>query len=282
LVLSITVFFIGSILAIVFGIVARRQIRESRGAQGGDGLALAGVIVGIVQLVLSVAVITLIIVLIANGTFTRLVQGDVAINGAPGYTTTTGEYGRPLAEGRPWGRPCQPIVFQVSPSMPTAQYDLIRQAVFGARALGVDVTIETQSLQWYPSLLYPAGQTNATTKVVPIFSSTQASPPRLSNGEPERIQFGWDTSLAPDGRHEHLTDLQATLYLTAVTGNPQDTERATRQLVAFSQGVAESTSPGSSITTGNAQAAFSSRDVAAMERMSGCTFEPTSQSGQNP
>src|ERR1700686_4345425 len=38
---------LGSVLAIVFGIVARRRIRASGGTQGGDGLAIAGLIVGI-------------------------------------------------------------------------------------------------------------------------------------------------------------------------------------------------------------------------------------------
>ena len=35
-------------LAIIFGFIARKQIRESNGAQTGDGLALAGIIVGFV------------------------------------------------------------------------------------------------------------------------------------------------------------------------------------------------------------------------------------------
>jgi hypothetical protein len=38
--------FIPAVLGIVFGFVARSQIRNSRGTQGGDGLALAGIIVG--------------------------------------------------------------------------------------------------------------------------------------------------------------------------------------------------------------------------------------------
>lgn len=45
---------VGSILAIIFGFVARRQIRRSGGPQGGDGLALAGLLIGIVG-VLAVA-----------------------------------------------------------------------------------------------------------------------------------------------------------------------------------------------------------------------------------
>jgi hypothetical protein len=39
---------VGSILAIVFGFVARAQIRNSQGRQGGDGLALTGLILGFV------------------------------------------------------------------------------------------------------------------------------------------------------------------------------------------------------------------------------------------
>ena len=53
LVLSILGFFgIGSLLGIIFGYKARREIRESRGYQSGDGLALAGIIIGFVTLVL--------------------------------------------------------------------------------------------------------------------------------------------------------------------------------------------------------------------------------------
>jgi hypothetical protein len=278
LVLSLTVFLIGPILAIIFGVIARRQIRESKGGETGDGLALAGLIIGIVELAISLVVVIVVVALIANGSFSDLGQHELAIGGAPGYTTTTGESGRPLAEGSPWGRPCQPIVFQVNSSMPAQQYELIRQSVEGARALGLDVTIETQNLTWYPSLLYPAGQTNATVQLVPIFPSTE-TPPTLPDGHAERIGFGWDTKMSADGQHDVLTDLQATLYLAAVRGDAQATERATRQLVAFSQGVDESTSPGSSITTGNSEESYSRQDVAAMQRMSGCTFQPTTHPG---
>jgi hypothetical protein len=39
---------VGSVLGIVFGVIARRKIRESGGMLTGDGLALAGMIIGIV------------------------------------------------------------------------------------------------------------------------------------------------------------------------------------------------------------------------------------------
>jgi hypothetical protein len=39
-------FFVPAILAVIFGFVARSQIRQGNGAQGGDGLAVAGIVVG--------------------------------------------------------------------------------------------------------------------------------------------------------------------------------------------------------------------------------------------
>jgi hypothetical protein len=41
-----------SIAAIIFGLIARSQIKQSGGRQGGDGLALAGLILGSVVAVL--------------------------------------------------------------------------------------------------------------------------------------------------------------------------------------------------------------------------------------
>jgi len=279
LVLSLTIFFVGPILAIIFGIVARRQIRESSGTQSGDGLALAGLIIGVVELALSLVVIAIVSVLFAHGSLSHLGQQEVAISGAPGYSTFTGERGLPLDQGSPWGHPCQPIVFQVGQSMPPQQYDLIQQAIDGARAAGVDVTLESRGMLWYPSLLYPPGQTNSTVQLVPIFPSTE-TPPSLQEGHVEHISFGWDTRIAADGNDEVLTDLQATLFLSAVQGDPHATERAIRQLVTYGQGIGGSTSPGSSIAQGNSADAYSTRDIAAMQRMSGCAFQPTAQPGE--
>lgn len=46
-------FGIGGIVGIIAGIVARNEIAASRGAQSGDGLALAGIILGAVNVLLS-------------------------------------------------------------------------------------------------------------------------------------------------------------------------------------------------------------------------------------
>ena len=45
------VFGLGSILAVIFGFVGRKQIRQSRGRQGGGGMAVAGIVLGFVGVV---------------------------------------------------------------------------------------------------------------------------------------------------------------------------------------------------------------------------------------
>lgn len=55
-------YWIGSILALILGYVARGQIRRSNGAQVGDGIAIAGIVLGWIGL----AVLVLLIVLLDN------------------------------------------------------------------------------------------------------------------------------------------------------------------------------------------------------------------------
>jgi hypothetical protein len=64
------VWWIGSILALVFGFVARKQIRE-RG-QRGDGMAIAGIVLGCV----GAATLLLFIILFAAGTHTSTNIGN--------------------------------------------------------------------------------------------------------------------------------------------------------------------------------------------------------------
>ena len=58
-------FWIGSALALVLGFEAKRRIAESDGAEGGEGLATAGIVLGVVGLAvlllgfLALAVLTL-------------------------------------------------------------------------------------------------------------------------------------------------------------------------------------------------------------------------------
>jgi hypothetical protein len=50
-------FFVPGVLGVIFGFIARSQIRQSGSTQGGDGLALAGIIVGFAWIALLVIVI---------------------------------------------------------------------------------------------------------------------------------------------------------------------------------------------------------------------------------
>jgi hypothetical protein len=44
------IYWVGSLLAVIFGAVAISQIRASQGRQSGDGMAIAGLVLGIVGL----------------------------------------------------------------------------------------------------------------------------------------------------------------------------------------------------------------------------------------
>jgi hypothetical protein len=163
--------------------------------------------------------------------------------------------------------------------MPGPQYTEISDAVLNARSLGLDVTFTYwPSNTWFPGVLYPAGQTNQTVQFVQIVPSNQSQLP-IVDGQVGRILYKWNTARAGDGRHDVLTYLQATLYLQGVGNDPQMTKRMIRELIAFSQGINGSTAAGSSIAFGNHETAFSKGDINAMQRMSGCTLEPTTSPG---
>ncbi len=55
-------YWVGSILALIFGYVAKGQIDRSRGAEGGRGLAIAGIVLGWV----GVGILVLLVVLVAT------------------------------------------------------------------------------------------------------------------------------------------------------------------------------------------------------------------------
>jgi hypothetical protein len=62
LVLSLVwIWGLGSLLAIIFSVIAKRQMRQSHGTQSGDGLAVAGLIIGIVGLAGSILVTILLV-----------------------------------------------------------------------------------------------------------------------------------------------------------------------------------------------------------------------------
>jgi len=56
--------FISSIVAVITGHLAKKEIRESGGNMSGDGMALAGLILGYTMIGLSILLIVLVIVII--------------------------------------------------------------------------------------------------------------------------------------------------------------------------------------------------------------------------
>jgi hypothetical protein len=58
------IFWLGSLLALVFGFIAKGQIERSNGAQGGKGLAIAGIVLGCVG-----ACTLLLVILLGDFTF---------------------------------------------------------------------------------------------------------------------------------------------------------------------------------------------------------------------
>ncbi|MBN1289037.1 MAG: DUF4190 domain-containing protein [Actinobacteria bacterium] len=61
--------FLFSILGVIFGYMARTKIRESGGRLQGDGIALAGIIIGWIGVGIVVAVVILFMILLAVGAF---------------------------------------------------------------------------------------------------------------------------------------------------------------------------------------------------------------------
>jgi hypothetical protein len=66
----IWIFWLGSILALVFGYVGKAQIDRSGGAQAGRGLAIAGIVLG------WIGIATLLLVIITGGCEFHVNSGD--------------------------------------------------------------------------------------------------------------------------------------------------------------------------------------------------------------
>lgn len=192
-----------------------------------------------------------------------------AIPGAAGYYRFAGPHGKLLAVGRPWGASCQPLRFGVDAQAPDWVYAQVAAVVAEARLDGLNVALETRSLQWFPqSLYYPSGQTPLTVRPVWISWRT-GTPPARSDGTAEHIELGWDAAVDADGRHEDLTSADGELWMRAVQ-QPQAIRRSIRQLIAMTQGIIRTTRSDSGIALDTTNDRFSPADIAAMKRMSGC------------
>jgi hypothetical protein len=57
---------LGAVLGILFGFIARSQIKKSNGAQRGEGMALAGIIIGFAGIAIGIIIIIVVVVVVNN------------------------------------------------------------------------------------------------------------------------------------------------------------------------------------------------------------------------
>jgi Domain of unknown function (DUF4190) len=84
------VFGIGSILAVIFGFVGRKQIRESGGRQSGGGMAIAGIVLGFVGIA---SLVLWIVLVVAVTTSINNCFDDVQAHRTSGTCATNGNSG---------------------------------------------------------------------------------------------------------------------------------------------------------------------------------------------
>jgi hypothetical protein len=84
------VFGISSILAVIFGFVARKQIRQSGGRQGGGGMAIAGIVLGFVGIAGLILWVILAVVVTTSLNDCLNQTNNTNTNTACGFNTNTG------------------------------------------------------------------------------------------------------------------------------------------------------------------------------------------------
>ncbi|HWD69538.1 MAG TPA: hypothetical protein VG293_05045 [Solirubrobacteraceae bacterium] len=192
----------------------------------------------------------------------------LAIPGHPGYFALEGQHRHATPVGRPWGRPCKPVRLRVDGNVPSWIYTQIATVVGQARKQGVDVTVESRRFAWRQrSLYYRSGQSPATTAQVKI-SATGLTPSTTNAKLP--LQLTSSSRLDGDQHNEDLTSVAGSFSLPRLDGKPQTVRRSIRQLIAWTQGIFETTDPVSGITQRSFTDRFTKSDVAAMLAMSGC------------
>jgi len=188
----------------------------------------------------------------------------LSIPGQPGYFAVDGQHGHALPFGRPWGEACKPVRFAVGPTVPDWAYRQIATVVGQARAQGIDVTIESRRLQWkHGALYYRSGQSAATSAQVNIVATTMKA--KLP------MELSWNSKLDGDKHNEDLTSVSAAFSMKVVAGQSATVRRSIRQLIAWTQGIFETTDPISGITLRSFTDSFTPSDVSAMLAMSGCS-----------
>jgi hypothetical protein len=58
------IYGLGAVLGIVFGFIARSQIKRSNGTQRGEGMALAGIIIGFAGIVIGIVLVIVIVAVV--------------------------------------------------------------------------------------------------------------------------------------------------------------------------------------------------------------------------
>ena len=192
----------------------------------------------------------------------------LSIPSAPGYFAVDGQQGHPVGVGRPWGESCKPIRFAVERTVPNWIYTQIAAVAAEARKQGIDVTVESRSFKWeHGSLYYRSGQSAATAAQVDIVA-TATPPPKTKDKLP--MDLTWNSKLDGDKHNDDLTSVTAAFSLPVLDNQTATVRRSVRQLIAWTQGISETTDPVSGITLRSFTDRFTPTDVAAMLAMSGC------------
>jgi hypothetical protein len=192
----------------------------------------------------------------------------LAIAGEPGYFAVAGHDGHPTATGRPWGQACRPMRLAVGSTVPDWIYQQVAVVAGQARRQGIDVVLESRGFKWSRnSLYYRNGQGPATSGVVNI-GATGVTPSTTATKLP--MQLTWTTRADGNSPNDDLTSVSASFSLPALDGKTETVRRSIRQLIAWTQGVSETTDPISGITLRSFTDRFTQADVKAMLAMSGC------------
>ncbi|HEX3459884.1 MAG TPA: DUF4190 domain-containing protein [Acidimicrobiales bacterium] len=74
------IYGLGAILGIVFGFIARSQIRRSNGTQRGEGMALAGIIIGFAGIVIGIVLVIVIVAVVHHCNQTGNIGNNCTFN----------------------------------------------------------------------------------------------------------------------------------------------------------------------------------------------------------
>jgi len=186
----------------------------------------------------------------------------LAIQGAPGYFTYTGETGTPVTVGRPWGLGCAAIVLAPQPNVPDRYLVQIQRVVQEARSGGLNIAMWNKDHTYNPTQFSHPEMLPAF--FVPLSADANASGPDVG-----RLGTGWSTKPIPGVTTSALFRLQGVYYLRHLTSDAAIRD-VTRYMVALSQGIAQSSIPGSGIALHTTVDGFTQTDIQAMLTMSGC------------